>query len=260
MPSLYDPFAIRDSLRRAGVGSKNAAGNNSVGSNSAASSSIDEENKRKWYDFVKGIDKRLARAEYDKISNDYRSEQKKAGLDPERDLELLERNPTFIGSARSGIEDAALNLAEMGATIASKIPSPAKKDAETVRQIVSYRRQLLKDYINAKGGINPGKGISAAGEIILGFLNPAGKLKVANALYHSALPVARSEPASRAPVAAASNIAGESIESALGPILRKIPFLGKVDGLLGNVFGQAIDNAANRLEQRVADLKREKKK
>lgn len=220
----------------------------------------------KWF---KGLDARQARRQFDKLSPEFRKAQEQSGLNPKRDLELLQQiesqDPSFLANLRAGAEDAALNVASIGANLASRVPAPLREslggmNPVTSEQVIKERRKLLSRVMeNRSDATSPGKAVSEGSKVFLDLYNPAGKAKYANAAYHAIRSLGQGSSPQMSGVAGVSNVAGEAVESQLGRIPGLSKLLGKAGGLPGNVAGKAIEDTAAKIESEISRKRFEKK-
>lgn len=258
MPAYYDPNLLRKSLLRSAANTGTNATSSAAGGKLGASE-VNSEGKSIYNG--KTIEEwraeQDARREFRSVSPEYRLAQEELGLDPNRDLELLLRDDKSLGSnIRAGAEDAALGLAEMGAYLYSKVPSPKAEKFASQKDIISARRKLLKSFMQSdeEGKITPGGVLSASSE----FANPAGKAKWLNAGWHALRGMAENGVFGGT-VSGGSNLAGEAAEEAgvkkalqtpkVAALATKIPAIKRLSGLPGNAAGSAIERLIEYLSE-----------
>lgn len=237
--------------------------------NTVADSPVDREADLPVAKWLKGLDARQAKRQFDKLSPEFRKAQEQSGIDPRRDLELLQQiesqDPSFLTNLRAGAEDAALNLASIGANLVSRVPAPLREslggmNPVTTEQVIKERRKLLSRVMeNRSDTTSPGKAVSEGSKVFLDLYNPVGKAKYANAAYHAIRSLGQDSSPQMAGVAGVSNVAGEAIESQLGRIPGLSTLLGKAGGLPGNVAGKLIEDTTAKIESEVARKRSQKK-
>jgi hypothetical protein len=181
------------------------------------------------------------------------------GLDPNTMLPFYGSKKDGSLDLKAGALDALYGTAAMGAGMLGLIPAPAQDKFKLQRDILKNRQEILRQYLanSNEEAVTPGSVISKAADISGELLNPAGKFKYLNALWHALRAAADKNKVSDAAVAAGSNLAGEAIEDSATGILKKkfpaaaaylskLPFFKKLAGLPGNVVGGTVlEPAAN---------------
>jgi hypothetical protein len=210
-------------------------------------------------DKLRLMDENMARGAFSRRPNWANEGEIEMGLDPNTMLPFYGSKKDGWLDLKAGALDALYGTAAMGAGMLGMVPSPSKEKFETQQGILKNRQDILRQYMAFSNNekVSPGSVISKAADISGDLLNPAGKFKYLNALWHALRAAAGEKKVSDAFIAAGSNLAGEAIEDSATGILKKkfpaaaaylskLPFFKKLAGLPGNVVGGTVlEPAAN---------------